>query len=986
MSRFRKTAAILLLALACGAGLYTVLYADGGTADPAIMADSTGGQLTQARSPAGPEIAGSPVPSDVPSPAPASNLSISSGNPDPSAPPASVTAQKQAAVANPRLGSSLAGLTAVQEASGEAAARDLAASQGMTVKDGGVQVVIEAAAGDTAAAEDAARAKGARVETTSGRLVQAVVPIASLKALAADPAVAKVRQPLKPVPAAVTSEGVADIGANTWQTGGQTGAGVKVAVLDGGFSGYDARIAGGDLPAGTIVHSERSDGDITGGGDDHGTACAEIIYDVAPGVTMYLVNFGTEVELANAVNYLIGQGVKVISASWSFPGSNGNDGNGAIDDLVVQFNGTGGVWVNAAGNGAQSHWGGVMGNQGRLHYMTFSGSDINNRISLSAGETVTVFLTWNEWPLSANDYDLFLVTSGGTPVASSEYLQDGGPNSQPSEALQYTSPAGGNYDIRVLNYSANGQAIMDLFTYPVDLLSYKVPAGSIMGPPADSPYAVTVGAVAVGTNNLEAFSSQGPTRAGRVKPDVAGPDRVTTATYGFTGFAGTSASAPHAAGTAALVKGAYPTWSAASVRNMIGARATDLGTAGKDNLFGDGKLRMGNLPVFGGAHYLFSWYDQYYAGMKDWFIAANPSDTQSVTAQAFVGPEFQWEYTIGPGAIVTPQYPGIIGGPLDAVSVESRPLLSSQRVLYNGNFTETPSVRETDLASDYYLAWYDENSLGMRSWVMVANRGSATANVEIYIHGALMATYNIAPGDRVAPEFWGVLDGPVRVVSTNGQSLVVSERVTYLGSFSETLAVPASRLGDEYRFAWYDQQSPGMKTWVLAANPGAAPVTAEVYLGGVLAGTYDIPAGGEVTPQFDGQLTGPVRVRSTGGEPLIVSERSTYGASFEEVMGVRPADLGTTSWFTWYDQLSAGMKTWILMSNQGAGDATADIYIAGAHAGGPYILPADGSTVVATFPGVMSGPVKVVSGGQPVLVSERTVYNSSFNEITGMAP
>ena len=42
------------------------------------------------------------------------------------------------------------------------------------------------------------------------------------------------------------------------------------------------------------------------GPTSHGTACAEIVHDMAPEATLYLVNFGNSVELANAVDYLMG--------------------------------------------------------------------------------------------------------------------------------------------------------------------------------------------------------------------------------------------------------------------------------------------------------------------------------------------------------------------------------------------------------------------------------------------------------------------------------------------------------------------------------------------------------------------------------------------------------------------------------------------------------------------------------------------------------
>ncbi len=104
---------------------------------------------------------------------------------------------------------------------------------------------------------------------------------------------------------------------------------------------------------------------------------------------------------------------------------------------------------------------------------------------------------------------------------------------------------------------------------------------------------------------LEDFSSRGPSQDGRVKPDLVAPDGVSTATYGAsngvaypsgTGFFGTSASAPHAAGAAALVKERHPSYTPAQIQAYLEERAIDLGAAGKDNLYGSGRLSLGALP------------------------------------------------------------------------------------------------------------------------------------------------------------------------------------------------------------------------------------------------------------------------------------------------------------------------------------------------------------------------------------------------------
>jgi hypothetical protein len=80
-------------------------------------------------------------------------------------------------------------------------------------------------------------------------------------------------------------------------------------------------------------------------------------------------------------------------------------------------------------------------------------------------------------------------------------------------------------------------------------------AGNSMADPAPHPHAFTVGAVPVDNymhNNVEFFSSQGPSRGAVFKPSIAAPDGVSTRTYGANRFYGTSASAPITTGALAV--------------------------------------------------------------------------------------------------------------------------------------------------------------------------------------------------------------------------------------------------------------------------------------------------------------------------------------------------------------------------------------------------------------------------------------------------
>jgi minor extracellular serine protease Vpr len=110
---------------------------------------------------------------------------------------------------------------------------------------------------------------------------------------------------------------------------------------------------------------------------------------------------------------------------------------------------------------------------------------------------------------------------------------------------------------------------------------------------------------------MAAFSSQGPTDVDfRVKPDVVAPGvnvlssiphQFCDAPPCFAFFQGTSMATPHLAGSAAVVKGQHPTWSAAQIRSAIvntadqgvlkpstpTSSATDVNIigAGRENLF-----------------------------------------------------------------------------------------------------------------------------------------------------------------------------------------------------------------------------------------------------------------------------------------------------------------------------------------------------------------------------------------------------------------
>jgi subtilisin family serine protease len=77
-------------------------------------------------------------------------------------------------------------------------------------------------------------------------------------------------------------------------------------------------------------------------------------------------------------------------------------------------------------------------------------------------------------------------------------------------------------------------------------------------------------------------------------PEISGPTAVSGVAYPV--FAGTSASSPHVAGIAVMVRQAYPSFTATQVESHIKSVAVDLGPAGPDTIYGWGRILLPAVP------------------------------------------------------------------------------------------------------------------------------------------------------------------------------------------------------------------------------------------------------------------------------------------------------------------------------------------------------------------------------------------------------
>ena len=429
---------------------------------------------------------------------------------------------------------------------------------------------------------------GVAVERVSSPLglTKVSVPLAQLESFLSQvgPGV-YVRLPYVPHELAVTSEGAALVGTSAFHSLGNRGAGVKIAVIDLGFGGLSTAQAQGDLPYSVITRDFTGTGIATG--ISHGTAVAQIVYDVAPEAELYLIKIANEVDLDNAVSYCISEGVHVINHSLGWFNTNFYDGTGTIAAIARRATAAGILWVQGAGNFGLKHYGATFtdGNGDGWH-------DTDVTFTATAGQQIILYLTWDAWPATADDYDLYLYGPSGALVASSTATQGG--TEQPTERIITTAAASGTYRLRIQRAAGSARRL-SVFSIVQDLTP-AVPASS-MPAPANASEVLSVGAINWSnytTGPIAAYSSRGPTGDGRQKPDLAAPDNVTTGVAYYNPFPGTSAAAPHVAGVAGLLKAENPGLSAADLRTRLLSFCVPMGDPYS---FGAGRLEARPQPV-----------------------------------------------------------------------------------------------------------------------------------------------------------------------------------------------------------------------------------------------------------------------------------------------------------------------------------------------------------------------------------------------------
>jgi len=345
-----------------------------------------------------------------------------------------------------------------------------------------------------------------------------------------------IRRPAEPYPDEVYSEAPYVTGVDEYQKAGYDGSGVVIGIIDLGFAQLTAAENNGDIPPDP---AQRTDTDYTGQGMEsgnlvHGTSCAEIIYDMAPGATYRLYKISNSVHMGLAVDDGIANGVNIWSHSLGWYNRGWHDDTGepcVVANLASQNNQ---IFCTSAGNRARAHWQG--------HYVDTDGDNLHewlsrdeyNRVpepgySIADGGTFWVSLQWNTDDGDIDNYDLYLFDddNGGGLLASSE---NAGEN---YEFISYTNNSGASEDYWIsVEFISGDEAEFEIYSSLIHGFEFRTASNSISSPcNATGENVISSGAVDVDFfdqphPDIMYYSSQGPTNDGAVRPTITGTHQL----------------------------------------------------------------------------------------------------------------------------------------------------------------------------------------------------------------------------------------------------------------------------------------------------------------------------------------------------------------------------------------------------------------------------------------------------------------------------
>ncbi len=416
------------------------------------------------------------------------------------------------------------------------------------------------------------------------------------------------------------NHGATSHGADSWNQAGWGGAGVKIGILDAGFTGYASQRTAGEVPTPAAVicytydfegrervyyNVQACEGAVFR--DPHMTIVTELVYDVAPDATYYLAGISDSSRAPTAMAWLIGKGVDVVNISignpWEGPGDGTTPYSNTLLKAVHDAVRAGIVVSIAAGNSANTAWFGAFRDIDNDNVMEFDmRGDECNTLRLAGGRYL-IRVRWEGPWLNANrNLDVYL-KDGTSTIFSSTNVQSGGLQHISFENVRAYGPpprslpiSEGTYCLTIQkSNSSTAPAWVQVLIEVVDLgdvrgMEHRTNGYSISSPgEAKGASVLTVGAAPYDNNtSLRGFSARGPLPDGTTKPDIVGADGIPVATERGGRQEGTSVSAPHVTGLAALLIQRYPDDTGAEIATRLKNMALPRGTGVPNNFWGYG--------------------------------------------------------------------------------------------------------------------------------------------------------------------------------------------------------------------------------------------------------------------------------------------------------------------------------------------------------------------------------------------------------------